>query len=191
MAVNYSGSRSYSAPQNSGPSQSYPPPWNYSAPRDYSQPPGDPSAGATKEERPIGELFANLGGQVSLLVQKEIELARLEVQDQASKAAKAGAMFGAVAVVVFLASILVSFAAAWGLAEVIPTGFAFLAVGVLYAIVAAVLFAQGRRRLRQVKPVPAQTIKTLKDDVDVAKSSVSRGMSGPPSELHGRREYGK
>ncbi|HEX3540363.1 MAG TPA: phage holin family protein [Acidimicrobiales bacterium] len=176
--------------------RNYGTPRNYGAPRDYPAPLASPGLNgyaedSDGEERPIGALFSNLGSQLSVLLQKEVELAKLEVQDQAAKAAKAGAVLGATAVLAFLASILVSFAAAWGLAEVMPAGLAFLIVGVLYAVVAGVLFAQGRRRLRQIRPVPVQTVKTLKDDVDVARSSVSRGMSGPPSHLHSERELSK
>jgi hypothetical protein len=171
-------------------------PRNYGAPRDYPAPLASPGLSgyaeeADAEERPLGTLFSNLGSQLSFLLQKEVELAKLEVQDQATKAAKAGAVLGATAVVAFLASILVSFAAAWGLAEVMPTGLAFLVVGVVYAIVAGILFALGRRRLRQVRPVPVQTVKTLKDDVDVARSSVSLGMSGPPSHSPSGRELSR
>lgn len=179
MAVSYSP-RNYGVPRDY-PARDYPAPLASSGQHNYAE----------EEEPSLGTLFSNLGSQLSFLLQKEVELAKLEVQDQAAKAAKAGAVLAATAVVALLASILVSFAAAWGLAEVMPAGLAFLIVGVLYAIVAGILFAQARRRLRQVRPVPVQTVKTLKDDVDVARSSVSRGMSGPPSHSPSGRELSK
>lgn len=135
--------------------------------------------GAT--DRPLGELFSDMTNQVQDLLRKEVELAKLETRDQMAKATKAGAMLGAAGGAGFFAALLLSFAAAWGLAEAIPTGLAFLAVGLLYAVVGGLLFTQGRRKLASFKPVPEQTIRTLRDDVEVAKGSLFRGASSAPS----------
>ena len=132
------------------------------------QPPG---------ERPLGELFSELSGELQQLLRKEVELAKVELKDQTARATKAGAMFGAMAVVGFLGAILLSFALAWGLAEAVPAGLAFLAAGVLYLAVAGLLFVQGRKKLAEFSPVPEQTVQTLKEDVQVAKESLSRGTS--------------
>ena len=131
------------------------------------------------EERPLGELFGDMTRQVQDLLRKEVELAKLETKDQVSKAGKAGAMFGAAGITGFFAVLLLSFAAAWGLAEAIPTGLAFLAVGLLFAVIAGLMFTQGKRKLASFSPMPEQTMKTLRDDVEVAKESLSRGASGP------------
>ncbi|MDQ6614432.1 MAG: phage holin family protein [Actinomycetota bacterium] len=148
--------------------------------RGYGGYTGAPISSSTNGEEPsIGGLFAELGKNLQVLLQKEVELAKLELQDEASKAAKAGTSFGAMAAVGYLALTLLSFAAAWGLAEVIPVGFAFLAVGVVYLIVAAALYASGRQALRRFRPVPQQTVQTLKQDVQVAKDSVTKGVQSP------------
>jgi hypothetical protein len=139
---------------------------------DYPMPP-------VSDAQSVGELFSELTSELQVLLQKEVELAKIEVKDQAAKAAKAGAMFVATAVTVFLTLILGSFAAAWGLAEIVPTGVAFLVVTLVWAIVGGVCFSLGRKRLRQFHPVPEQTVSTLKKDVEVAKRSVSRGMHSP------------
>jgi hypothetical protein len=54
-----------------------------------------------------------------------------------------------------------------------PRALAFLIVAVVYAVAAAVLISQGRRRLKQVNPVPQQTVETLKEDVQWAKAQKS------------------
>lgn len=131
------------------------------------------------DERPLGELVSDMTGKLQDLLRKEMELAKLETKEQVTRAGKAGAMFGAAGATAFVALLLVSFAAAWGLAEAIPVGLAFLAVGLLYAVVAGVLATQGRNKLASFKPVPEQTIKTLRDDVEVARESLSRGATGP------------
>jgi hypothetical protein len=131
------------------------------------------------EERSLAELFSETTAKLQLLVRKELELAKLEVKDQVGTAAKAGAMLATAAVAGLVAVLMLCMAAAWGLAEVIPTGFAFLAVGVVLVVFAAGAAKAGQSRLRAVSPVPGQTARTIKDDVEVAKASLSRGASTP------------
>ncbi len=58
-------------------------------------------------------------------------------------------------------------------------GLAFLVVAVVYLVLAAVMFTSGRKRLNQMKPpVLKQALATVKQDVQVAKGSLQRGMSG-------------
>ena len=68
--------------------------------------------------------------------------------------------------------LLLSFAAAWGLSEVMPEGVAFLIVGLAFAAVAAVLYLKGREELKNVNPVPQQTIDTLKEDAQWARQRI-------------------
>jgi len=68
---------------------------------------------------------------------------------------------------------MLSFAAAWGLTEVVPEGVAFLIVGGAYGLIALALLGLGRQRLKAVKPVPEQTVETLKEDVAWAKQQMS------------------
>ncbi|MDQ6726884.1 MAG: phage holin family protein [Actinomycetota bacterium] len=127
------------------------------------------------EDRSLSELLSDVTGELATLFRKEVELAKVETSEQVSRAAKAGAMLGAAGVVAFLALILLAFAAAWGLAEVLPTGFAFLVVGVVFLIVAAILGSTGKKKMASVSPVPDQTVDTLRADVQVARDSFARG----------------
>lgn len=130
---------------------------------------------AEQEEQPLGELFSELSGNLQQLMRKEVELAKVEATEQAKRAGKAGAMFGGAAVAGFLGVLLVLFAAAWGLAEAIPTGLAFLAVGLLVLVVAALLAVSGKKKASEIRP-PQQTVQTLKQDVQVAQTSLKRGL---------------
>ena len=83
-------------------------------------------------------------------------------------------MLGAAALVGWFAALSSSFAAAWGLAELStrpPLG--FLIVGVVYAVVAGILFIQGRSRMREVHPVPEATIASIKEDIQWLKRQAS------------------
>ena len=128
------------------------------------------------EDRSLSELVSEVTTEVGNLFRKEVELARVETSEQVSRAAKAGGMLGAAAVVGFLDLILFAFAAAWALSEIVPEGVAFLIVGVLFAIVAAALAVAGKKRIQSINPMPNQTVQTLKEDVQVAKDSFTRGV---------------
>ena len=128
------------------------------------------------EERSLSELLSDVTTEVATLFRKEVELAKAETTEQVSKAAKAGGMLGAAAVIGFLDLILFSFALAWALSEVVPEGVAFAIVGVVFAIVAGVLAMAGKKRLANVNPMPNQTVQTLRQDVQVAKDSFARGV---------------
>lgn len=122
----------------------------------------------------LSELLSDVTGELATLFRKEVELAKVETSEQVSRAARAGAMLGAGAAIGFLTLILLAFAAAWGLAAILPNGLAFLIVGVVFGIVAAVLASAGKSKMASVRPVP-ETVQTLKDDVAVAKGSFARG----------------
>ncbi len=130
------------------------------------------------EERSLSELLSEMSNELSVLFRKEVELIKVETKDSVSQAAKAGALLGAVAVGGLFALLLLAMAAAFGLAEVMATGLAFLIVGLVFLVVAGVAFTMARKKLAEVKP-PEQAIATIKEDVEVAKSSIQRGASGP------------
>ncbi len=128
------------------------------------------SSSSRHVDRSTQQLLSDFGSQTGALLRQELELAKLEIKEQTSRAGKAGAMFGAAGVTGFMALLLLSFAAAWGLAAVLPDGFAFLIVGVVYAVVAVVLFSIGRKKVAQVDLVPQQTMQTLKEDAQWVKT---------------------
>ncbi len=90
-----------------------------------------------------------------------------------SKAGRAGAAFGAAAVVAFFAAFALVLAAGWALAALLPTGLAFLIVGLVLGAVAAVLGVRGREQVRTIKPKPENTIETLKEDAQWLKEQRS------------------
>jgi hypothetical protein len=135
--------------------------------------PADRWAGAQPGEEPsLGELFGHLTSDLGDLMRSEIELARVEIREEAAKAGQAAGMLGAGGLVAYLGLALVATAAAWGLAEAIDAGWAFLIVGLVVGAIGAVLIVMGRDRLKAVKPVPEQTVETLKEDAQWARAQV-------------------
>jgi uncharacterized membrane protein YqjE len=125
------------------------------------------------QEQSLGKLFGTMTTDLSRLFQQEVELAKVELKEEASKASKAVAMFGAAGVAAHMALLFVSLAAAWLLDEWMPESLAYLLVGGVYGIAAAVLAKVGQERMKDVRPVPEQTIETVKEDVQWARAQRS------------------
>ena len=130
----------------------------------------------TKPKQPdksLGDLFGELSSEFTDLLRTQVELAKIEIKGEARKAGKTAGMFGAAAVTGHMALLLLSFAAAWALENVMDAGLAFFIVGVVYAIAAAVLYAQGRERAKAVNMVPEQTVESVKEDVQWSRQKLS------------------
>ena len=122
-------------------------------------------------DRPIGDLVKQLAGQTSTLVKQELDLAKAEMSQKASIAGKGAGLLGGAAVVGLLAAGALTACLILALSEVIPDWLAALIVALLMGAVAAVLALQGRNRIRAATPpVPEQTVETVKEDVEWAKT---------------------
>lgn len=132
----------------------------------------DPSR-PVESDASLGELVGRVSRDFSNLVSTQVELAKVEIKEEIATAGRGAGMLGAGAFCAYLAVVLVAFAAAWGLSEVVPEGVAFLIVGAVFAAAAAVLLPRGRRRLRSLTPVAPKTADTLKEDMKWARAQMS------------------
>lgn len=121
-------------------------------------------------ETSLGELIGNISNDLSQLFRQEVELAKVEIKQEAAKAGKAAGMLGGAGFAGYLAVVLLSFAAVFGLANVMDAGWAALLVAVVWAVIGAVLFTTGRSRLKTIDPVPHRTVDTLKEDAQWLKN---------------------
>jgi uncharacterized membrane protein YqjE len=122
-------------------------------------------------ERPIGDLVKELAGQTSTLVRQEIDLAKAELTEKGKIAGKGAGLLGGAAVVGLLAAGALTACLILALDEVMDAWLAALIVTVVMAAVAAFLAIRGRDRIRAATPaVPEQTIETVKEDVEWAKT---------------------
>ena len=127
------------------------------------RPTSTPSA-EQPEVRPstIGLFKEALGDSVDLL-QAHVELAVLEVKEDARAAVRIGVGFGVGAALGFVAVGLFSAAAVLGLALWIPAWAAALAVGCVYALAATIYVGIARARLRNHDFRPEQTLAALEE----------------------------
>jgi uncharacterized membrane protein YqjE len=122
------------------------------------------------EGRSVGDLLGKVTTDLSTLLRQEVDLAKVEIKEEATKAGKASGMLAGAGAVGYLVLVFLSLALMFALDAAMPIGWAALITAVVLGIVAAVLFVLGRKRLQQVNPKPEQTVETLKEDVQWAKN---------------------
>jgi uncharacterized membrane protein YqjE len=125
------------------------------------------------ENQSVGELLGRVTTDLSTLMRQEVELAKVELKEEATKAGKASGMLAGAGAVGYLVLVFLALALMFALDAVMPMGWAALITAVVLGIIAGVLFAMGKKRMQQVNPKPEQTVETLKEDVQWAKNRSS------------------
>jgi MFS family permease len=122
-------------------------------------------------ERPIGDLVKQLAGQTSTLVRQEIDLAKAELTEKGRVAGKGAGFLGGAALVGLMAAGALTATLILVLDTAMDSWLAALIVTVVMAAVAGFLALRGRDRIRAATPVvPEQTVETVKEDVEWAKT---------------------
>jgi uncharacterized membrane protein YqjE len=127
-----------------------------------------------EELPPISEILTDLSRDVSELMSTQMELAVVEIKEEARQAARAGGMLGVGGLLGYLTLILASFTFGFALADLgMDLWTAFLVVTVFVGIGAAALIIAGRQVLTSTDPVPRQTLETLQEDRTWLKQQIS------------------
>jgi uncharacterized membrane protein YqjE len=121
-------------------------------------------------DQSVGELVSGIASDLSTLMRQELDLAKVEVRQEVSKAGKAAGMLGGAGLAGWMVALFLSFTLIWLLDSAIDAGWAALIVAVIWAVIGAVLFVIGRNRLKSVDPTPHRTVETVKEDVEWLKS---------------------
>ena len=121
-------------------------------------------------DRPIGELVKELAGQTSTLVRQEIQLAQAEVTSKGKLAGRGAGMLAAAAVAALLALIALTACLIVALDSAVPLWLAALIVTLVWGLIGAALAARGRKELQHATPPVPQTIETVKEDIQWAKT---------------------
>jgi uncharacterized membrane protein YqjE len=125
-----------------------------------------------KQDRSIGELFAELANETALLIRQEVSLAKVELTQKATRVGRnvgylvLGGAVAYAALLSLLAAIIIL------LANVMPWWVAALVVAVLVGIIAAVLISKALAALKKTDVAPRQTVETLKEDAQWAKQQM-------------------
>jgi uncharacterized membrane protein YqjE len=124
-----------------------------------------PPAQQTAGDRSLGDLISEVTQDLSTLMRQELELAKAELQQSASRAGKGAGMLGGAAVAGYFVLLFLSVALWWAIGSATGLGWSALIVAVIWAIVAAVLATVGRNSLKSVRGIPktADTVKKIPD----------------------------
>jgi len=122
-------------------------------------------------DRPMGDLLRQLGEQMSRLIRQETELAKAEISAKGKEAGAGAGLLAGAGVAGLLALGTLSAFLVLLLDSFMDVKLAAAIVALLWAAVAGALALAGRNRLRRAgPPVPEQTVETLKEDVQWAKT---------------------
>ena len=122
-----------------------------------------PSAAHQKADNAsLGELLGDVTRDLSTLMRQEVELAKAELKQSATKAGKGSGMLAGAGVAGHFVLVFLSLGLMFALGALMPLGWAAVIVAVIWGIIAAVLASIGRKELKQVKGLP-QTGETLSE----------------------------
>jgi len=116
----------------------------------------------------LGDLLSEVTRDISILMRQEVDLAKAEVRQSATRAGKGVGMLGGAGYAGHLTVLFLSLAAWWGLGQVINIAWAAVIVAVVWAIVATVLFVVGRNEIQAIRGTP-ETVDSLKQIPDALK----------------------
>jgi hypothetical protein len=129
----------------------------------------DPTPSETKAANTsLGDLLSEVTRDISTLMRQEVELAKAELKQSATKAGKGAGLLGGAGYAGLMAVFFLSVALWWALGELVELGWSAVIVAVLWAIIAGILFAIGRNRMKEVQGAP-RTVETLKEIPDTLK----------------------
>lgn len=125
------------------------------------------------DQRSLGEVVGDLSHDLTTLVKQELQLARTELKQEASRAGKGAGLLGGAGVAGLLLLIAATFTVAYLLDNWVPVEVAFLIVTLVWAVIAGVLALTGRKALREASPQLPTTQQTLKEDAAWARAQKS------------------
>lgn len=131
--------------------------------------------GGSLREQSLAALLRQLSEQSSKLVRQELELAKAELTEKGKQAGAGAGLLTGGAILAWFAFGTLTAAIIAALATGMATWLAALIVTVVYAAGAAALALAGKNRLAEATPPAPQTVETIKEDVQWAKTQSTSG----------------
>ncbi len=117
-----------------------------------------------RDDRTLGELFSELAQETSTLVRQEVNLAKTEMSQKASRVGKDVGFLAAGGVVAYAGLLAILAAVIVVLDTFLPLWLAALLVGLVVVAVGYSLIKKGLDALKREDLAPRQTMETLKED---------------------------
>ena len=127
-----------------------------------------------RDERSLGDLFSDLSRETTTLVRQEVQLAKAELSQSATEAARGIGMLVAGGAVAYAGLFFLLLAIVFGLIEAgWDAWLAALVVGLVVVAIGAVLVLRARESLKPANLAPQKTVDTLKEDAAWAKEQIT------------------
>ncbi|MCS5732444.1 phage holin family protein [Herbiconiux daphne] len=109
----------------------------------------------------LGDLLGEVTKDLSTLMRQELELAKAELKQSATRAGKGAGMLGGAGYAASMVILFLSIALWWALGTLIGGGWSGVVVALIWAIIALILFLVGKKQLKEVNGAP-KTVESLK-----------------------------
>lgn len=126
-----------------------------------------------QDDRSLGQIVGDLGSDLSTLLKQEMDLAKVEIKQEVSRAGKGAGMLGGAGLAGYFVLLFLSVALFKLLDGVMPTELAAVITAIVWAVIAAALALTGRKALKESNPQLPLTQQTLKEDAQWAKAQKS------------------
>jgi uncharacterized membrane protein SpoIIM required for sporulation len=122
-----------------------------------------------RDERSLGELFADLARETSNLVRQEVRLARTEMTEKVTQVGRDGGTIGMGGAIAYAGFLAIVAALILGLGQFLPLWLSALIIGLVVAGIGYAVLQRGLSALKRANLTPHETIETLKEDAEWAK----------------------
>jgi hypothetical protein len=127
-----------------------------------------------RDERSLGDLFTDLSRETTTLVRQEVQLAKAELTQSATEAARGIGMLVAGGAVAYAGLLFLLLAIVFGLIEAgWDAWVSALVVGLVVVAIGAILVLRARESLKPANLAPQKTVETLKEDAAWAKEQIT------------------
>ena len=127
-----------------------------------------------RDDRSLSELFSELTRETTTLVRQEVQLAKTEMSQKASRVGKDVGFLATGGAVAYAGLLAIIAGVIFLLGQVIPLWLSALLVGIAVALVGYFLVRKGLDALKQEDPAPRETMETLKEYKEWAKDQTDR-----------------
>jgi hypothetical protein len=123
----------------------------------------------SRDDRSLGDLFAELSRETTTLVRQEMALAKAEMTQKASEVGKDVGFLAVGGAIAYAGLLAILAAVILALALILPWWLAAAIVGVVVAGAGYLLVQKGMNNLKRTDLAPRQTVDTLKGDIEAIK----------------------
>ena len=124
------------------------------------------------DERSVSDVLQDILGNLQELVRAEVRLAKVEIRDEARRAASSGIWIAAGLMVAASGWIFLLWTTAYLLATRMSVWAATLVVAVVMTSIGSMLIIGGVSRLKRIQPIPERAVASMKENLGWMKQSM-------------------